>query len=335
MVSSKKDVSLFLEGNDLLDIKIVDNYRVKFIRILYRLNYVVNVILCNKLNFYSNHFFIKSNLLKNDLKIFDNIFVFYIFPAVFLNLSSLFYNSQNVFIDTNDILVDRHNLISKRTWFSVNKNDQDIFNKANVFFVAISELDYLYYSKMYSNVIKLFFIDLNKYNAKQNGNLKLGFISSNSELNREDFIISWNNKIFHKLRDAKIELLIFGSINSFLIKNNFVLDNMQLLMVDDIDFFYSKIDILFSPIGPSTGIKTKVIEALMSKTKVITTKFGYDESLSVFMNNITLVNYPVSYDDLIYAIKSHRKINDINIFSKINDKYVKMVNYQFSQLINM
>lgn len=332
MVSSKKDVIFFLQKNNFTDVEIIDNYKIKFTRILYRLNYLFNVFFCNKLNLYSNHFFFKFNILRPYLVNFDNIFIFYIFPAIFLNLSSPIYNSQNIFIDTNDILVDRHSLISKKTWFSIYKKDQDIFNKRNIFFLTISDLDYNYYKKLYNNVFKLFYFDINKSNSKLKDNLKVGYIASNSQLNKDEFMMCWENKIFHKLKDKNIKIIIFGSINSFLVANSLVLDNMIFFNTDDINSFYSQIDVLFCPVGPSTGIKTKVIEALIKETKVVTTKFGFDKSLDIFKNKIRIINYPLSFEDSINAINYHRETTDNELFEEIVNKYSKIVEDQFYKL---
>jgi hypothetical protein len=332
MVSSKQDVTYFMRNNSFFDVEIIDSNRVRFVRFLYRINYLLNVILCNKLKLYSNHFFIKSNILKLELKKFENIFCFYIFPAIFLDLSSSFYNSKKIFIDTNDILVDRHNLIEKRTWFSVNKKDQDDFDKKNIYFLAISDLDYKYYSKLYNNVLKLFYVDLNKFKNKQKDNLKIGYIASNSDMNKVEFMYCWENNIFHKFRDEKIEIIVFGSINSYLIKNEYILENMSFINFDDIDLFYSKIDILFCPVGPSTGIKTKVIEALISQTYVITTKFGFDGSLQVFSSKIKVLDVPFTFNDLLNSIIEFRRNRDLDLFNDLVNSYKIIIDNQFQQI---
>jgi hypothetical protein len=332
MVSSKQDVTYFLQNNSFFDVEIIDSNRVRFVRFLYRINYLLNVILCNKFKLYSNHFFIKSNILKLELKKFENIFCFYIFPAIFLNLSSSFYNSKKIFIDTNDILVDRHNLIEKRTWFSVNKKDQDDFDKKNIYFLAISDFDYKYYSKLYNNVFKLFYVDLYKFKNKQKDNLKIGYIASNSDMNKAEFMYCWENNIFHKFRDEKIEIIVFGSINSYLIKNEYILENMSFINFDDIDLFYSKIDILFCPVGPSTGIKTKVIEALISQTYVITTKFGFDGSLQVFSSKIKVLDVPFAFNDLLNSIIEFRRNRDLDLFNDLVNSYKIIIDNQFQQI---
>ena len=112
--------------------------------------------------------------------------------------------------------------------------------------------------------------------------IHFGFIGSANEVNTrtlELIISNWTR--FGKKDDC---LIVAGAIGEYAIKFESRLQIKPMFYLDDINEFYSNVDIVFSTIGKSTGVKIKEIEALSKGLRIIADKWtraSYEQSLDL------------------------------------------------------
>jgi hypothetical protein len=64
--------------------------------------------------------------------------------------------------------------------------------------------------------------------------------------------------------------------------------------MDDLRDFYARAGVVLNPVGPSTGIKIKSVEALVAGRDLVTTQWGADKSLeTAFPGQIAVIEWPV------------------------------------------
>lgn len=340
--SNKKNTAAFLFNNELENIKILEPKFFCIIRWIYRINYIINVILCNKWKLYKNHYFFRLPFYKSIFSTFDIIFSFYIFPSLAL---SLFKNKNYcLLIDTNDILTNRHELIGFRKWISVSGKDELLMSNENVIPISISDNDDSHYqSFLKKETFKLYFNDprTNHLNISSNNNKlhkeKIGILASNSPLNQRDLRELWNimnDQIIFKELIPMIK--IGGSIISYAKK---LAVNPNNLFIEDSDFinkFYQDIKVLIVPNGRSSGIKTKILEALNHRVYIITTQFGNDTSLNSFQDFIHVIKHPINSKELKKAIDTFftekESINPVSLESSLNN-YNSIIKLQIKNIL--
>lgn len=331
--NSKNEVISFLRNNNLESVNVhTSNFIIRF---FFKLLYYLNAILCNKLRLYEGYRLIKIPFLYKKFEIYDIFFSFYIFPLMVVGGHE---RLKQIIVDSNDILSDRHDFLGFRKWFSFRLSDEfKIINQPNVKFAVISENDYSFYANLTNRYIyKLYYNNHSVSNlSSKSKDLRVGFIASDSPLNRRDL-----KKMLDVIREYgnnyinTINLLIAGSIVEY--AKELGIEDSHLFRESDgdnyIKEFYDKISILIVPCGKSTGIKTKILESLNYNTCVITTKFGYDNCLSIFDDFIKIM--PVNYNSKILSnlISSFNNSKNSLINVKMSD-YNRIIDNQFNQLI--
>ena len=327
--STKLDVDNFLLSKNLDNVIVLSSFKFSVIRFLFTLNYYLNRVLCTNLGFFKSYRFFKVGLGKNFLSRYNCIFSFYIMPSIFLVLDRL-PSHVKLFIDTNDIMVNRYAHTLNRSWYTIDLIDELKFNKVNIYFLCISDNDYDYYSGRYSRVLKLYFSPPPQQISTSPDRIVCGYIASKSKLNIEEFDYCFENNLFDIFENNSWHLLFFGgigkyasSINAF---KNF--SNSAFLDSGSLIDFYNNVTLLFVPCAPSTGIKTKILEALFYGKIVITTQYGYDSSMEVFGDNIMVLDYPILIEDLDRLIKNF----SFEVTCEIElgrQKYLELVENQF------
>lgn len=335
LLSTHTDVGKFLLSNKLEYVSVLTSFKLIVFRYLFTFNYYLNRILCTSLGVFKSYRFFKVGLGENFLSRYNCIFSFYIMPSIFLGLDILPANVK-LFIDTNDIMVNRYAHTLNRSWYTIDLIDELKFNKVNIYFLCISDNDYNYYSDRYSRVLKLFFSPPNQQITTFPDRVVCGYIASKSKLNIEEFKYCLENHLFDVFEKNSWNLLFFGGISNYAssvisFKNH---SNLAVLDSGSLIDFYNNVTLLFIPCAPSTGIKTKILEALFYGKKVITTQYGYDSSMEVFGDNIVVLDYPLLNEDLDRIIKNFSFESRFTIeFGK--HKYLDLVNNQFAVIENL
>lgn len=346
LTSNKKESKFFIKKNNLSSINIIEPNFFWIVRLAFRLNYMFNVIFCNKLKIYNNHYFVKINLFKSLFDKYDIIFSFYIFPALTLGLFKNKSSKFSLIIDTNDVLTNRHKLLGSRNWFSVSQKDEFLMSNKNVLVATISKNDESHYSNILGKKIyKLYFNNicensiLDKIPHNPHFKNKIGILSSNSPLNRRDLndILSVMNLHKNEFIPILKKIKIGGSITNYA---KTITDDQKIIFHEEKDYlneFYKDLKILLVPNGKSSGIKTKILESLNYGVTVITTQYGYDDSLNIFRDYIIVINHPIEGRKLKEAIdlflnKEMKDFEFLQLKSKLN-AYDSLIQTQFYELI--
>lgn len=333
---SNKEKSInYLKDNNLYPIiRVIEPRFFWVIRLIFKINYIFNVIFCNKLKLYKNHYFIALNVYRKIYNDFDFIFSFYIFPSLSLNLFKVQNANFKLIVDTNDIMTSRHDFLGKRTWYSISRENELLMKNENIRVTTLSSQDENHYSLLLKkHIFKLYFntmIHTIQDNNPPCHKSKIGILSSNSEMNRNDLCLLMNiltsDSIFN---DILANFQIGGSITEYA---KSIQEYAKYVFQEEesdkyIERFYDDLEILIVPNGKSSGIKTKILESLNYSVRVITTQFGYDESLSIFSEYIRIINFPIQRDELKNAIQyfQNKKLSESEAL-KLREKFIQYDN---------
>lgn len=282
-----KDIYNYKVRNNLeFEIFAISSIYSKYIRTIFKLNYLINYFLCSRLKLYQNFKFYFRNEVKK-INAYPEIFCFYSIPFHFLKIKKN--RNSKILIDTNDIMLNRHKTIGTNRWWSFSKKTEMSILQQNTKLIYISVNDQLHY-RTFLNIdhscdLIPFFLPSKRINKKSvKTPICIGFIGSNNPFNLFSFYelqeISKNypqfkfiigGSITNRIKDIAQE-----NIFSFPDKNlskNYLAD------------FYEQIDVVYAPAHNISGIKTKIIESLSYGIPVLTNENGNDESLEIFRNN--------------------------------------------------
>lgn len=284
-----------------------------FLMLSYFIWHSVNHVLCNVLNIQTNfRFFITLGLPARISDNFPEIFCYYPWAHRFLRLEQY---KNKVTLDLGDIMADRHKRIGRREWISLSSADEKavLCNSRSV--ICISQQDCGIVSESYRNNVSVIpfwpsYISGTKHRGSAPADVcKIGFIGpatpENTRIAKSIIAsIRSNDRCWESA-----ELIFAGSISIKVIEimNNDTsmskasLDKIETLgFVEDLGEFYNRIDVLLNPVGPSTGLKIKNVEALASCAKLVTTCWGADETLQkYFSDSITVLEWPLDINDAV------------------------------------
>ena len=219
----------------------------------------------------------KINELVNLFKI-DTVLTNYIFHSKFLE--SLPKNVYKI-IDTHDRFTNRYKLFSnqkdvKYTWHSYSKEDEaKALNRADMVIAITNEENEYFSSISKSAIVTLGHIENQKYlNRSYNTLTKIGFIGGPNQVNR----VAINNFLEEFYKNSKnidnLQILIAGRICNHIEHQHKNIKKLDL--VDDLEQFYSSVDLIINPLMFGTGQKIKSIEALSFGLPIISTKVGFE-----------------------------------------------------------
>ncbi|MCK5538657.1 MAG: glycosyltransferase [Bacteroidales bacterium] len=216
----------------------------------------------------------------------DIVLMNYIFQSKLLEFVP---NNIVKIIDTHDRFSDRHIMLQKNGiepdfFYTVKSEEAKAFDRADIV-LAIQDKEADFFRSLTDKRVEVIghieeehFFD-REYNTLQ----KIGFIGSRNSTNLTsltqfiDKFTQWIDK-----KNLSIELMIAGSICTKIESTH---RSIKLLgFVDDLQDFYSSVDLIVNPLILGTGLKIKSIEALAYGVPIVSTDIGFEgiSSTSVF-----------------------------------------------------
>lgn len=164
--------------------------------------------------------------------------------------------------------------------------------------------DNIYYQRLPLNIDKIEKRIVNK------NCINFGFIGSVNDVNVRTLKLIISN--WSRIANKDDCLVVAGAIAEYAVKLEISLRIIPLGYLEDINHFYSRVDVVFSTVGKSTGIKIKEIEALSKGVRIIAdrwTRASYEQSLDLTtsiipfedLTRIKLLNFLVQeYEPINY-----------------------------------
>ncbi len=293
-----------------LNAKVLDGLFVTMARLNAMAWYYGNVVACNGLKLVDQFRcpFI-TPLPRAVLSSYSRVVCYYAWAYLLL---ALIRAGDRVLVDLGDVMADRHERIGIRRWISLASADERSIVLGPARCVAISEGDMDEFRRIYGTTLSVVpFVPPNAASLLATGPAQglrtIGFIGAPSYHNEQILKLLAHKEFLTELQRQGIELQIAGGICAT--ADRAVLEALRaggarvLGRVDDVGTFYSGLGAVLNPVGPSTGVKIKSVEALMAGRGLITTRWGTDLLLDkAFPLQVTsLGDWPVTPADLAKA----------------------------------
>jgi hypothetical protein len=264
------------------------------------------IVLCNKLGWFDHFRFpIRMSLPSQWAQRYDRIVCYYPWAHRLLRLEEL---GTKVVVDLGDVMADRHLRTGARRWISLDACDERAVLESGSHCYAISSDDASEFARLYHRDLQVLpFVPMDVaplMSILQVGRPRsVGFIGAPSFLNEEILLLLANPAFLDILSAANVALVVAGGICATARP-----EIIQALRdggaevrgrVHEINDFYRDIGVVINPVGPSTGVKIKSVEALLAGRALITTQWGVDKELTrTFSSQIQPVNWPVDPSEL-------------------------------------
>lgn len=336
LTNSNSEIDFWAKKN-CQDIIALNNFRVFCVRLAYKFWYLYNTLLVCKLGFFTNFRLVNFGKLvglDRFIEKYDVLVSTYIWPAYLVGAIG----NNKTTIDLTDVMANRHERIKQRRWITLSSKDEEfIVNSSKS--IAISDYDAHIFKELYNIEVPVcpFYpaasLEIN-LNFTNRNSITLGFLSANGSHNERVIDILLSQKVQQILNDLDLKLIIAGGISHYAhMKAIDPLDNKTTIFgkVTRLTDFYENVDIVINPVGPSTGIKVKSVEALFFDKILITTKYGVDNSFGkYFKNDICLIKSLADEDfkealfSAINLFKSNRSLTSrAHYISKCNEAMAK------------
>lgn len=268
--------------------------------------YGVGAILCNKLRWIDRFYMpIHTPLPKSFIERYDVIVCFYPWIHRLLRLDRA---GRKVVVCTGDVMADRHERIGARRWVTLDAHDEAAVLQSQSRCVAVSQEDATEFKKLYGTetpVVQFLppsYRELISLICSERP-ARVGYFGAASYTNEEILRLLSQSDFLDALKLARIELVVAGGICKTAQRST--LRELEhggakvLGWIDSMLEFYRQVSVVLNPVGPSTGVKIKSIEALMAGRTLITTRWGAGEELhQAFGDWIVSVEWPVKADVL-------------------------------------
>jgi len=265
-----------------------------------------NVVACNKLKLIRHFVFpITTPLPARLLDRYQTIVCYY--PWAF-HLLGLQRGGDKVVVDLGDVMAERHERIGTRRWISLQPKDERAILQSQARCIAISEGDQEEFQRLYGislPVATFLPVDHDRFARLRGTNLPaaVGYLAARGHQN-EVVVQALTSEIFlTTLNTADIGLVLAGGICTSL--NDIDRARVEahggqvLGQVSALEDFYEKVGWVINPVGPSTGVKIKSVEALLAGRGLISTEFGVDAGLqSIFGAQIVMTGWPLDLQGL-------------------------------------
>ena len=259
------------------------------------------VILCNRLRWIDRFSF----PLKTPLPIswFDRYAVIVCFYPWAHRLLKLERAGRKVIVCTGDVMADRHERIGTRRWITLTGRDERATLESESRSLAVSEDDAAEFKRLYGvQMPALRFLPpaCSELVCLATGrrSARVGFLGAPSFVNEEILELLSQPGFLGCLAKEGIELVVAGGIcNTVQPEVLHALERGGARVLGPIASavdFYAQVGAVLNPVGPSTGVKIKSVEALMAGRGLITTRWGAEESLrAAFPGQVTYIEWPI------------------------------------------
>lgn len=292
--------------------------------------YAGGVVLCNKLRWARYFRFpFTTPLPRPTLDRYERIVCYY--PWAF-HLLGLGRAESRVVLDTGDVMAQRHERIGTRRWISLSPQDEATLVRSGARCLAISEGDAQEFRRLYGSDLEVApfcpaAVELLALNGTKRPR-RAGFLAAPSYLNEEIIDLLGADMTLETLRQHGVELVVAGGICDTMGSTRaerLRAGGAQILgRVESLQRFYADVSVVLNPVGPSTGIKIKSVEALLAGCGLVTTRWGVDDVLQRhFASQIELLDWPVKPAQLAQAVLRATSAPTIDAASQVRaQRYV-------------
>lgn len=271
--------------------------------------YVGNVIFCNKLNLYSNFkLFWRTRLLRRTAARYSAIYCYYPWGFLLLGLDRF---GDKVVVDHGDVMALRHERIGTKRWISLSLDAEASILNSKARCLAISQGDHDEFARLYGRnlpVVPFIPAELDTLASIPLDALppSVGYLAALGYQNEEVIKALASEAFLSVLATKGLRLTVAGGICQAIapkLRAAIERGNGRILgCVPRVQDFYRQVAVILNPVGPSTGVKIKSVEALVSGRKLVTTPFGVDSDLlEAFGSQITLIQWPIDPHELALA----------------------------------
>lgn len=243
-------------------------------------------------------------------------------------------------IDTHDIFADRDKIYENKncrpyTWYSVSRNDEiRALNRADII-IAIQNEEADYFISVTNVPVKLInHLESKHFLGRSYSSLKkIGFVGSGNHINQHSMDEFLNEYLKHPVSNKDIQIILAGKIcEKIKVQHkNIILRGI----VDNLENFYSEVDLIINPLTFGTGLKIKSIEALSYGVPIISTKIGFEGINSQYKyHQFDTLLEMTECIDAIHGTPD--KLLELATLSKrIFDKYEASVKYEIQNLFEL
>lgn len=278
-------------------------------------------VLCNKLRWIDRFYFpLCTPLPRSWIERYNAIVCYYPWGHRLLRLDRA---AGKVIMDLGDIMADRHERVGVRRWITLTAKDENAVFHSGARCVAVSESDAREFEKLYGvrpavmNFVPPQHRELLEI-AELDRPSRVGFMGAPSHVNEDIMRLLAHPEFLKCLAQAGIELLVAGGIcktvDPSLLRSLEQGGARVLGRIGSTMEYYRQIGAALNPVGPTTGVKIKSVEALVAGRILITTQWGVDASLyRAFPGQIVCTDWPVAPSGLaqlaVQVIRSAKSCN--------------------------
>ena len=293
-----------------LPVTVLDGFYPRLAWLNNMLWYGGGVILCNKLRWIDRFYFpLRTALPRAWIDRYDLIVSYYAWAHGLLRLDRA---GRKVVMDLGDVMADRHERIGTRRWVSLAADDERRILQSDARCVAVSDEDAAEFERLYGvRPSVLSFVPPDSAQliqlASQEGPPRAGFLGAPGFGNEEIMRLLAQPAFLRGLSGAGVQFLVAGGICGTVEPS--VLRALEqggarvLGRVPSTLDYYRQISAVVNPIGPSTGVKIKSVEALVAGRTLITTRWGADPALhAAFPGQIACIDWPIDPGSLAQLV---------------------------------
>lgn len=283
-------------------------------RLVYRAWYVLNTLLCNKLQIIGQWYCPRLLPIYPAMgREYKHVIYFYMWNARIFEYAK---PRESVVIDLNDVMGNRHERIGARRWISLSFSlEQEIIRSAKFTPVAITDDDADEFNRLYGTKPEVIpYVEWPAAEVIPSVGAKIGFLGARNNFSEDLVQFLLTSNFCYSLAALGVEFILAGSCCDFLkAEDQKELEKRGVDVigkVGDARHFYNQVSCVLNLTGPSTGAKIKSIEALCENKKLITTRFGIDSyTHSFFKDVVHFVEWPINETELINAVVAQNSPN--------------------------
>jgi hypothetical protein len=200
-------------------------------------------------------------------------------------------------------MASRHERIGQRRWVSLAPEDEKRLLDSSARCVAISSGDRDEFDRLYGVRLPVApfvppqWSDLAAL-AGSGPRSRVGFLGGRGQASEDVMEVIARDEFLEPVTRHGVELIIAGGICSDIRpeqRSRLVAHGGSIMgPVERLEDFYDRVGTVLNPVGPSTGVKVKSVEALLAGRMLVTTEYGADEALRrSFGPQIRDVRWPV------------------------------------------
>jgi hypothetical protein len=252
-------------------------------------------------------FYLKTPLLR--MGSYDRIFCYYAWGVILLGLDRF---GDKVTVNLGDVMAGRHRRIGLKKWISLRDTDEARVVKAPIRNAAISQFDADEFARLYGVRLPVIpsvppqHAELVALAAWPRPRAAGFFAGSGNAINLATLRTLADAQFLRALQEADIAFVVGGAICRDMpedVRAALTAGGARLMgEVPTLTDFYAKVGAMVAPVGPSSGLKMKSVEALLAGRSLITTRWGTDAVFDDFAGQVFVLEWPPRPDAMAEAV---------------------------------